>query len=160
MSIPLKYSNNNFRWVYPLLPSIKTWKMIKWAVMLLILCLITKIHWSTCPSSSSTSNTITTEQGSFAGYTSAQTCNVVLGPVSDSLYYQHGIYTSVNKWAIRKTNPDGSLAWIAALSLPSIMKSLSVDTLEQYVYVASHTNPLDVVRLGAGTGAIVDAQRQ
>ena len=49
---------------------------------------------------------------------------------------------------------------MAALSFSPIMKSLSVDTLEQHVYVASRVNPLDVVRLGAGTGAIVDAQRQ
>ena len=60
---------------------------------------------------------------------------------------------------IRKLNSDGTLAWIAALSFNPIMKILSVDTLEQHVYVASRTSTLDVVRLGAGTGAIVDAQR-
>ena len=49
---------------------------------------------------------------------------------------------------------------MAALSFPPIVQSLSVDSSEQYVYVASITNPLDVVRLGAGTGAIVDAQTQ
>ena len=49
---------------------------------------------------------------------------------------------------------------MAALSFEPIMKSLSVDPLEQYVYVAGRTSPLDVVRLGTGTGSIVDAQRQ
>ena len=49
---------------------------------------------------------------------------------------------------------------MAALLINPIVKSLTVDTLEQYVYVASRTNPLDVVRLGAGTGSIVDAQTQ
>ena len=49
---------------------------------------------------------------------------------------------------------------MAALSFNPIMKSLSVGTSEQHVYVARNNNPLDVVRLGAGTGAIVDAQRQ
>ena len=48
---------------------------------------------------------------------------------------------------------------MAALSLLPILKSLSVDALEQYVYVASTTSTLDVVRLRADTGAIVDAQR-
>ena len=48
---------------------------------------------------------------------------------------------------------------MAAISFFPIQKSLSVDTLEQYVYAASLSNPLDVVRLAAGTGAIVDAQR-
>ena len=47
---------------------------------------------------------------------------------------------------------------MAALSLFPILKSLSVDALEQNVYVAGYTNPLNVVRLGAGTGSIVDAQ--
>ena len=49
---------------------------------------------------------------------------------------------------------------MAALSFSPIMKSLSVDTLEQYVYVAGLASILDVVRLGAVSGAIVDAQRQ
>ena len=49
---------------------------------------------------------------------------------------------------------------MAALSLNPLLKSLPIDALEQYFYVASKTNPLDVVRLGAGTGSIVDAQRQ
>ena len=49
---------------------------------------------------------------------------------------------------------------MAALSFLPILKSFSVDALEQYVYVAFYNNPLDVVRLGADTGSIVDAQRQ
>ena len=50
---------------------------------------------------------------------------------------------------------------MAALSFQPPVKGLSVDTLEQHVYVAAYsTNPLDIVRLGTGTGAIVDAQRQ
>ena len=48
---------------------------------------------------------------------------------------------------------------MAALSFNPIVKSLSVDASEQYVYVGRNANPLDVVRLGAGTGAIVGAQR-
>ena len=49
------------------------------------------------------------------------------------------------------------------MSAPSIyptMKSLSIDTLEQYVYAAIYSSPLEVVRFGAGTGAIVDAKEQ
>ena len=158
MSSLLKKCNNNSIRVFTLLSLKKTYKMIKWAVILLILCLITTIHWSTCPSSISTTNTITSEQCSFSEYSNTETYNVVLGPVSASLYYLYLISTP-NNWAIRKTNPDGSLAWMAALSFKPILKSLSVDSSEQHTYVASWTNPLDVMRLGAGTGAIVDAQR-
>ena len=158
MSSLLKDSNNNnSRRVFALLSSKKTCKITNWAIILSILCLITTINWSTCPSS--TSNTITSDQCSFSTYTSTTTFNVVLGPVSASLYYLYQI-SFPSKWVIRKTNPDGSLAWMAALSPQPIVKSLSVDTLEQHVYVASKTNPLDVVRLGTGTGSIVDSQRQ
>ena len=72
--------------------------------------------------------------------------------------YFLSVLTPTN-WVIRKTKPDGSLEWMAALSFGPIMKSLSVDALEQHVYVASSTNPLNVVRFGAGTGSILDAQR-
>ena len=159
MSTLLKNCNNNSRRVFNLLPSKKTWKMTKSVAILLILCLITSSHWSTCPSSSSTSNTITSEQCSFSGYSYTNTHNVVLGPVSASLYFLYRIYTPGSDWAIRKVNADGSLAWMAALSFQAILKSLSVSTSEQYVYVASNANPLDVVRFGAAAGAIVDVQR-
>ena len=74
--------------------------------------------------------------------------------------YSQSVRSPGANWAIRKTKPDGSLAWMAAFSFVAILKSLSVSTLEQTVYVASNTNPLNVVRLRADTGAIVDAQTQ
>ena len=159
MSSLIKNCNNNSRRVFHLLSSKKTYKITNWAVILLIFCLMTAIHGSTCPSSSSTSDVIASEQCSFSGYADSQTYNVALGPVSASLYYLYYINTPGNSWGIRKTNPDGTLAWMAALSFRPIVKGLSIDTLEQYVYVGSYTNPLNVIRLGAGTGSIVDAQR-
>ena len=159
MSSLLKDSNNNSRRVFALLSPKKTWKITKWAIILSILCLINTSHWSTCPSSNSTLYTITSDQCSFSGYSITEAFNVVLGPVSASLYFLYSIYTPGNKWAIRKTNSDGSLAWMSAVSFQPILKSLSVDTLEQNVYVAGYANPLDVVRFGAGAGSIVDAQR-
>ena len=159
MSSLIKNSNNNSRRVFPVLSSKKTWKMTKWSIILSILCLISTSHWSTCPSSSSTSNTITSEQCSFSTYIFTETYNVVLGPVSASMYYLYYIRNPTN-WVIRKANSDGSSAWMAALSFYPTVKSLTVDTSEQYVYVAKYSNPLDVVRLGADTGAIVDAQTQ
>ena len=49
---------------------------------------------------------------------------------------------------------------MAALSSRPLLKSLTIDTLEQYVYVGSYANPLDVIRLGTGIGSIVDAKTQ
>ena len=48
---------------------------------------------------------------------------------------------------------------MAVLALNPLVKSLSVDALEQYVYAARYASPLDVVRFVADTGVIVDAQR-
>ena len=152
-------SPKNSRWAFYLLHSKKTQRITKEAVMLLILWLITTSQWSICPSSISASNTIASEQCSFTGFIFTATYNAVLGPVSGSLYYLNAIYDTSNHWAIRKVNPDGSLAWMASFSFPPILKSLSVDTSEQHVYVGNNNNPLDLVRLGTGTGAIVDAQR-
>ena len=47
---------------------------------------------------------------------------------------------------------------MTALLLQPLAKSLAVDALDQYVYVASSSNPLNVIRLNSNTGAIVDAQ--
>ena len=56
-------------------------------------------------------------------------------------------------------NPDGSLSWMAAVSFTPLMKSLSIDSAEQYVYFGSNTNPLDVLRLSTSSGWIFDSKR-
>ena len=68
------------------------------------------------------------------------------------------VYVGSYSAAIRKINQDGSLAWMAALSLTPNQKSLAVDALEQNVYVNYSNYPLIIVRLEASTGSIVDAQ--
>ena len=49
---------------------------------------------------------------------------------------------------------------MTALNLSPVMKSLSVDTNEQYVYIASWSSPIDIVRMNAATGVIVDSVTQ
>ena len=69
------------------------------------------------------------------------------------------IKTPDNNSAVRKVNSDSSLAWMTAIGLFSpVMKSLSVDNKEQYVYFASFETSLKVWRLSANTGTITDAQ--
>ena len=57
-------------------------------------------------------------------------------------------------------NPDNTKKWMSAITIvnPLARKSLSVDELEQYVYFATSTNPLNVWRLFANNGGISDAQ--
>ena len=128
-------------------------------VVLMLACIIPFCYWSTCPSFTSNSYTITSEECSFTGSSTTSAYKVVFGPVSHSLYYLYYLGTP-NSWAIRKINQDGSLAWMAALSFNPIIKSLIFDSSEQYVYVASFTNPVDVVRLSSSTGSIIDQRRQ
>ena len=61
MSFPLKHAHYLPRNVLPLL-SLKTiWKIYTW-VVLIIACFIPVSYWSTCPSSNSISNSITSDQ--------------------------------------------------------------------------------------------------
>ena len=68
--------------------------------------------------------------------------------------------TSPANWALKRVDSDGSQRWIAAISFDPIMKSLSIDQNEQYIYLGGSTSPLDVIRFSTDTGSIVDAQRQ
>ena len=49
---------------------------------------------------------------------------------------------------------------MAAFYLQPVKKGFAVDLNEQYVYVADTGNPMNVVRLTASTGAVVDEQHQ
>ena len=116
---------------------------------------ICSVLTATCPSSVTSSATITSEQCSYTGYTYAQTYGVAVGPVSSSFYYLYALNTPSTGTAVRKIDASGSLAWMASFSFYPTMKSLSVDVVEQSVYLSSWTNPPIVVRLTASTGSIV-----
>ena len=126
----------------------------------MLIYLIPNSHWSTCSGSSSVTNTITSNQCSYTGYSNAQTYYLASGQVSNSWYYMYYVYNSPNTWVIRKINPDESDAWMAAFYLQPVKKGFAVDLNEQYVYVADTGNPMNVVRLTASTGAVVDEQHQ
>ena len=68
-------------------------------------------------------------------------------------------FVDATNLAIRKVYSNGLFLWMTALNFHPNMKSLAVDSLEQFVFISSYTSPLDVVRLATNTGSIVDAQR-
>ena len=133
-------------------------KKISISLFLILSCIIPLCNWFACSTSTSISNTITSDQFNFTGFSSTSAHNVVLGPVSNSLYYLYHISTPSTS-VVRKLNPDSYLAWMAVVSFWPIQKSLTVDPSENYAYIASNTNPLDIVRFGSSTGSIVDSQR-
>ena len=132
--------------------------------MIFLLFLLVNVWYnSTCPVSTSDPSAISTVQDKFSGRTNTYTHSVKLGPVSKSLYYIHPIVVSsppdVYNAALRKINLDNSLSWVTSIPLDPLMKSLTIDSTEQHVYFGSFKDPLDVCRLSADTGIVVDSQR-
>ena len=108
---------------------------------------------NTCPISTSSSTAITIEQFTLSE-NGAQTSGVVVGPVSNSLYYLITIYY-FGYSAVRKVDVSGSETWLAAFGSSPMMKSLSVDATEQYVYFVSSTSNFVVMKLTASNGIVV-----
>ena len=111
--------------------------------------------WSTCSTSMSSSNAITTLKDSYTGYTSAYIKGVVSGSVSKSLYFKYAI-NSPYSTAIRKIGSDGTLKWMAVFIVDPVQKGLAVDSSETYVLSVGSDYPLSTWRLSASTGAIID----
>ena len=55
-------------------------------------------------------------------------------------------------------NSSDSQIWLTSFALNPTVKCLSVDPLEQNVYIASNANPTTVMRLSANNGTIVSQQ--
>ena len=110
---------------------------------------------ASCPSSVPSSTATTTERCSFTGYSSTQTYGVAVGSVSSSIYYLYFISTP-NSTVVRKVDVFGSQTWMVSFAaLYPTVKGMSVDAAEQSMYLASHTNPVVVIKLAASTGSIV-----
>ena len=123
------------------------------ATILVLTAIISSVKTATCPSSVPSSAAITTEQCSFAGYTT-YTQKVVGGPVSNSLYYFYRL-SSTSSGAVRKVDASGSLTWMTSFALNPLIKSLSVDAAEQSVYLASKESPLVMLKLSSSDGSVV-----
>ena len=65
---------------------------------------------------------------------------------------------STTSAGLSKINVDGTKAWIASFPFNPIMKSLSIDSSEQYLYLGSFTSSLVVLRLSTANGSIASQQ--
>ena len=75
---------------------------------------------------------------------------------SELLIFKYLISSS--KTAIRKTDANGALIWMAGLTGAPMYKSLSVDAAEQSVYLWMQTFPqITTISLSATTGSINSA---
>ena len=129
-----------------------------WLLTLLVgLCVLAlsiySVQTATCPASVPVSAATTKEQCTFTEFSSTESDGIVVGPVSNSLYYLY--FVAPLGTVVRKVNVSGSQTWVASFAFSPITKSLTVDATEQSVYFASFENPVVVIKLAASTGAIV-----
>ena len=106
----------------------------------------------------SSSYAMTSLQSSFSGFTNEDIYGVVQGPVSNSFYFMSWII-SPSVTVVRKVNQDGTLAWIASVSIDCKQKSLTVDNAESYLYFAVGNSNLIAIRLSSSTGSIIDQRK-
>ena len=129
----------------------------KWSrkiLPILMLYLIGCIYWNTCSSSVSNIYSLTTNAGSFNGYSTFYVYQVVAGPVSLNLYY---LYYYSSNTVIRRIGTDDALQWMAAMTFEGYGRRMIFDSTEQNLYIADLSNPLHVVKFQTSDGVIVDA---
>ena len=116
---------------------------------------------STCPSSIPKTTATTIDYYSRRPDNLIVTFKAILSPVSDSLYY----YTEVlglsfpYRNVLMKFNLSGTKLWLNSFEIYPSRNSLSIDTKEQSVYLASKNNPVIVLRLDSSNGAIVSQHK-
>ena len=128
-------------------------------VVLVLLLLINFGSWYTCPSTVASTNAITSNQFSFSGISNWLALGVTTSSTSNSLYFLYQVYFPGPYAVIRKLNSDDTVAWMAAVVFWPIIKSVVVSANEQYVFFGSASTPLNVIRLSASSGAIIDQQQ-
>ena len=113
---------------------------------------------STCTSSVSNSNAIITQIDSFSVSSVIKIFGIKEGTVSRSIYYMYGL-TQPDYTVLRKINSDNSLNWMISISFYPIVKELSVDSNEQYLYFGGFLPYVNVLQLQASTGTIITIKR-
>ena len=104
---------------------------------LLILMAILIPFWVSDIWPSSLSNSLPgyeTQETNFTGSNDVEIEFISPGLISNSLYCLFFI-SPQDKTVVRKENSDETLAWMTAVSFEPIHSSLSVDSLEQKVYI-------------------------
>ena len=118
---------------------------------------IQSIQSYTCPNSIPSSSATIKELCSFSTFSSTFTYRTVEGPMSSNAYYLYQLASS--NTAIRKVDSLGSEIWLDSFIFKPIMKSFAVDSTEQFVYLASLNSPLEVLRLSAENGVIINLNK-
>ena len=109
---------------------------------------------TTWSSSVPQANAIIRQGDYYTGFTAADTYAIEVGQNSGNIYILEYI-TSSDQMVVRRVLSDFSNSWIASFLNSPLPKSLKVDSSETNIYVAAKTNPIDILKLDATTGAII-----
>ena len=124
-------------------------------IFIIMKAILTSYCWcSTCPSSNTNLNSLTTSQWSFTGFGNTKIYTVAAWIITNSLHFVYFIYSPSQTAVIRKFKTDNSIFLMFAISFWPSLKSLWVDINEQHAYLASITNHLNVCKLRTKDGEI------
>ena len=109
---------------------------------------------ATCPSSTSSLTAISTLKYTISGYYT-DTYGVVAGQVTNSFYYLNNVfmYYMNYKAILMKVDAFGNQSWLSYFDSNPKLKSLSIDTTEQYVHFAI-CDYAKVLRIKTNSGGI------
>ena len=132
---------------------------LKWPIILLLILIFYQGTAEMCSATSTASFAISKMNDNFISITigSAEIYGVKVGPVSSDLYYMYRI-TTHDSTGIRRIKPDDSSAWIFIAPLIPWINSLSIDSSEQSVYIASYASPLQISKFSAENGEFSSSQ--
>ena len=122
--------------------------------IIIIATLISNFWCSTCLSSNTNLNSITTSQWSFTGFRNTRIYAVAAGPITNCLHFVYFMYSPSQTAVIRNFKTDNSIFLTFIISFWPSLKSLWVDINEQIAYLASITNHLNVCKLRTKDGEI------
>ena len=139
--------------------------IIRWKVIM-ILALLLSIplhitHSSTCSSSVPSTNAIKTQTQAITPAGSNTKLDTELrkwvqGQISNNLYQLYIYSNGGSKTAVRRVNEDNSIVWMTAIDGNPFMKSLVVDSSEQYLYFAIEYNFYCIISMYASAGQVID----
>ena len=109
------------------------------------------------PTSTSDSKAINTIKERFNSFANTFTFDIALGSISNGLYIYYEAY-SPYKSVIRKLDSSGNFIWMNGFEVQPLLKSLSIDSSEQNVYIGGLGNPLIVIWIRSSDGVLLSTK--
>ena len=91
----------------------------------------------------------------YSTYSPTKIYRSVIGPVSSDLYLLSSIVSGSNYCTIRKLDTSESLVWENGYGFDPNLKSMRIDSTEQYIYIEAYSSNLSVLKLYASSGSIL-----